>query len=162
MAGRRWRRCRTTLSRYPHSVVSEEWSFLARESTSAADGLGASETIYLSILDLVPTTPRETALRDHMIDGAERIAALRQLRENMSAEPVDPLFWFAALAGVDAGIGAHSVPAAVNMLLLSVYGAFTGIVMFIIFALSDPFSPPGLLDPIAMERLLKTEIGDGP
>lgn len=152
----------TALSRYTHSVVDEEWSVLAREGRLLPEAWAHRETIYLAVLDLVPQTPREHALRDHMLDGAEMIATIRQLRENMALEPINPLFWFAAVAGVALVSVPYFVfrPSAVNLLLLSIYGAFTGIVMFIIFALSDPFSPPGLLEPAAMQRLLQTEVGE--
>jgi hypothetical protein len=122
------------------------------------------ETVYLAMLDLVAQTPREEALRDHMLEDAQRIATVRQLRENMALNPINPLFWFAAVAGVALVSLPYFVfrPNMVNLTLLSVYGAFTGIVMFTIYALSDPFSPPGMLEPAAMQRLLQTEIGSGP
>ncbi len=41
------------------------------------------------------------------------------------------------------------------MTLLSVYGGFSGLVLFVIFAFSDPFSTPGKLEPVAFERLLE-------
>jgi hypothetical protein len=31
--------------------------------------------------------------------------------------------------------------------------------MLIIFAFSDPYAPPGALDPLPLQRLLETEIG---
>jgi hypothetical protein len=152
------------LTRYARTVVDEEWSLLAAEGRLLPEAWAHREAIYLGLLDLVPQTPREDALRDHMVEDAQSIATIRQLRENMALRPIDPLFWFAAVTGVALVSLPYFVfrPSLVNVALLSVYGAFTGIVMFVIFAMSDPFSPPALLEPAAMQRLLETEIGAGP
>lgn len=152
------------LSRYARMVAGEEWLDLEHDGKLSADGWSLRETVYLKLLELAPQSPREEALRDHMLQDVQMIATIRQLRESMALNPINPLFWFAATAGVALVSLPFFVfrPDAVNLLLLSVYGAFTGIVMFIIFALSDPFSPPGLVAPQAMQRLLQTEIGTGP
>jgi hypothetical protein len=152
------------LSRYAHVAAGEEWLVLAREDRLLSDAWSLRETVYLLVLDLAPQGTRGETLRDHMLKAIQRIAAIRQSRENMAKNPINPLFWFAAVAGVALVSMPYFVfrPNTVNLLLLSIYGAFTGIVMFIIYALSDPFSSPGLLEPAAMQRLLETEIGAGP
>jgi hypothetical protein len=152
------------LSRYARLVARDEWLVLEHEGRLSPDAWSLRETVYLTLLDLAPQGPRQQALRNHMIEDVQMIATVRQLRESMASNPINPLFWFAATAGVALVSLPFFVfrPNAVNLLLLSVYGAFTGIVMFIIYALSDPFSPPGLLEPEAMQQLLQTEIGAGP
>ncbi len=152
------------LSQYSHMAADEEWTVLSREDRLLPEPWKFWETVYLQVLDLTPQGPREEKLREHMLKDVQRVAAIRQLRENMAMNPINPLFWFAAVAGVALVAMPYFVfrPSAVNLLLLSIYGAFTGIVMFIIFALSDPFSPPGLFEPVALQRLLQTEVGAGP
>ena len=153
---------RTPLAKYVYLVASEEWSRLGSVDRLTAEGWDLFEEIYLGILDLNPTTPRQQSLRDHMLNKVHDIADMRVKRENMSNPAISGLFWFAAVAGV-ALVGGpyfYFAPTPLNLTVLSVYGVFTGIVLFITFALSDPFRPPGELAPVAFERLLAGEIGE--
>lgn len=152
------------LSRYARMVVDEEWPLLEFQDRLSPDAWDLREDAYLAVLDLVPGSPREEALRQHMLAGVQKIATLRQLRENMARDTINPLFWFAAVSGVALISLPYFVfrPSIVNLFLLSAYGAFTGIIMFIIYALSDPFSLPAQLEPEALQRLLETEIGGPP
>jgi hypothetical protein len=46
-----------------------------------------------------------------------------------------------------------------TLALLSLYGGYTGVIMYVIYAFSDPFSQPGALPPTAFTQLLLGEIG---
>tara|TARA_R110000764_G_scaffold58176_1_gene126545 strand:+ start:5196 stop:5510 length:315 start_codon:yes stop_codon:yes gene_type:complete len=46
-----------------------------------------------------------------------------------------------------------------HLALLSLYGGYTGVIMYVIYAFSDPFSQPGALPPTAFTQLLLGEIG---
>lgn len=152
---------REALSAYLHTVVETEWDILAREDPLSARGWELRETVYLALLDLTPETPRQVSLRTHMMSKIQLIAELRQERENTSLHDVSYLFWAAALVGVILVTIPYFIfsPSRLNLVLLSVYAGFSGFVMFVIFAFSDPFSEPGALPPTAFERLLETEIG---
>ncbi|MDW4549057.1 hypothetical protein R5H32_06815 [Defluviimonas sp. D31] len=151
------------LSKYVRVVVEEEWPLLAEADRLSAEGWRLREVVYQAALDLVPTNLREESLRYRMIDRAQVIAELRQERENSALDSPNSLFWVAALSGVLLVTLPYFIfaPTRLHLMLLSVYGGFSGIVMFIIFAFSDPFSAPGALPPVAFERLLETEIGGG-
>ncbi|MDN2564915.1 DUF4239 domain-containing protein [Aquibium sp. A9E412] len=151
----------SALSAYVRVVVDEEWDRLARDTHLAPEAWSLRETVYLAVLDLEPQTAREEALRNHMLAKIQKIAELRQKRENTALQAISSMFWFAAVAGVVLITLPYFIfpPSPLNLMLLSVYGAFTGIVMLFIYAFSDPFSPPGNLAPAAFERLLETEIG---
>ncbi len=152
---------RSALSKYVRVVTEDEWSRLALEDRLSPEGWALFEVVYIELLDLVPETPRQDALRDHMLEEIHLIADVRVKREYMAIHAISGLFWFAAIAGVVL-VGAPYftfAPNTLNLILLSVYGAFTGIILLIIYAFSDPFSPPGQLSPAAFERLLETEIG---
>lgn len=150
------------VSDYVRAVAGEEWRLLDAEEGLSSEAWRHRETIYLALLDLEPRTPRQEALREHMLTDVQMIAAVRQQRDNIH-HSIHPLFWFAAVAGLVLVALPYFVfrPAPVNIMLLSVYGAYTGLVMFLIYALSDPFSPPGLLRPAALELLL-VDIVAGP
>ena len=152
----------SSLSSYVRLVVDKEWRILAEGNELSAEGWALREKIYQAVLDLVPNNPRQEALRDHMINKVQLIAEFRQERENNANRTVNPLFWIAAIVGIVLITIPYFVfsPTRLHIVLLSVYGAFSGLVMFVIYAFSDPFSDPGALEPIPFERLLKTEIGE--
>lgn len=149
------------MSTYARIVVEQEWTSLALYHQLSSEGWRQREDVYQTLLDLVPQNPREEALREHMIERIQVIATLRQQRENMALFTMSELFWVAAFAGIILVAIPYFVfaPTVLNLVLLGVYGAFNGIVMLIIFAFSDPFAPPGALDPTAFIRLLETDIG---
>lgn len=153
----------TALSGYTRVVVEEEWDRLAREDLLSATAWKLREDVYQALLDLVPQTPRQESLRNHMIMKIQLIAEFRQERQNSALSEVNGLFWFAALAGIVLVTVPYFVfpPTKLHLALLSIYGAFTGIIMFITFAFSDPYSQPGRLEPVAFQALLRTEIGGG-
>ncbi len=149
------------LTRYTHLVVEEEWQELAADRALSAEGWQLREKIYLAVLDLEPRTAREEDLRTHMVHKAQLIAELRQERQNTALHEVNMLFWVAALSGLVLVTVPYFVfsPTRLHLMLLSVYGAFSGLVMYVIYAFSDPFEQPGALSPVAFQQLLRTEIG---
>ncbi len=153
----------TALSDYVRVVIDEEWQQLAENRKLSSKGWALREVVYQAVLDLTPETPRQEALRDHMLNKVQLIAEMRQQRENNALHTMSPLFWIAALAGIALIALPNLVfaPTRLHLVLLCVYGGFSGLVMFIIYALSDPFAAPATLQPAAFERLLETEIGTG-
>jgi len=154
---------RKALSSYVRIVVDEEWQSLAEDMTLSGEGWALREVVYQAVLDLTPRSPRQEALRAHMLTKVQLIAEMRQERENNALHAIHPLFWFAALAGIVLVTLPYFIfsPTRLNLALLSVYGGFSGLVMFIIFAFSNPFAAPGALEPAAFERLLETNVGTG-
>ncbi|MGI3184110.1 hypothetical protein [Nioella aestuarii] len=150
------------LSAYVRVVIEEEWALLADQQASSGQGWVLREQVYNALLDLTPDTPRQATLRDHMLYKIQLIAELRQERENTASHSISPLFWAASLIGIVLVTIPYFIfkPTKLHIALLSVYGGFTGLVMYTIFAFSDPFDDPGALRPVAFERLLETEIGD--
>ncbi|MBS0122926.1 DUF4239 domain-containing protein [Thetidibacter halocola] len=149
------------LSAYVREVIDEEWRALSEVRRLESEGWRLREVVYLGVLDLVPQTPRQEALRHHMLDKAQRIAEFRQDRENTALHRISPLFWTAALAGIVLVTVPYFIfaPSRLHVALLSVYGGFTGLIMYVIFAFSDPFGGPGALQPVAFERLAEQGIG---
>lgn len=151
------------LSAYVNHVTLVEWPHLTGGGGLTAAGWTTWDTVYLHVLDLAPQTPREVALRNHMIQRAQDIAALRQGRDNSAINPMNKVFWLAALSGVILVAAPYFIyaPTPLHLLLLSLYGAYSGGIMFLIYAFSDPYAEPGALPPVAFERLLDTAIGGG-
>ncbi len=107
------------------------------------------------MLDLTPSNPRQQSLRDHMLSSIHIISEQRVRREGLGRDGLSGWFWFAAVSGVVFTALAYYPfpPDRGNMLLLGAFGAFTGIVMFLIYAFSDPYARPGALEPGAFLRL---------
>jgi len=152
---------RTGLAQYVFHVIHEEWDLLGREDRVSPQAWREWESLHLVYLDLPVDTPRQQSLRAHMIENSQLIAHLRQDRENTAASAISPMFWASAVAGIVLIAGALFVfpPTRIDLILISIFGLYSGIIMFFIYAFSNPFSPPGALDPIAFEKLLDGDIG---
>lgn len=145
------------IKEYVQLVINDEWQLLAEERRLSWKAWEQREIIYNAILDLEPKSLRQTTIRDHMVSQIQRIAELRQARENNALNTLNILFWIPAIAGLFFVAIPYFVfsPTRLNMTLLTVYAGFSGIVLFVIYAFSDPFSTPNRLEPVAFERLLE-------
>lgn len=146
---------------YLRHVIDHEWDALSDSGKLTAQGWQYREEIYQTVLDLEPDTPRQMDLRSHMVQDAQKIAELRQKRENNAVRTLSGLFWFAAITGMICVAVPYFTfaPTPLHLALLSLYGGYTGVIMYVIFAFSDPFSQPGLLPPTAFTQLLAGEMG---
>ncbi|RDJ13813.1 DUF4239 domain-containing protein [Rhizobium grahamii] len=144
------------LFEYVQIVVDEEWQMLGRTGQLSPTAWNKWDNVYQRVLDLTPTNARQQSIREHMLTDVHSIAESRDKRENSGTDSISSIFWFAAVSGVVfMALGYYPYPPdARNLLLLSVLGAFTGIILFFIYAFSDPYNPPATLKPTAFERLL--------
>ncbi len=142
---------------YARIVKDEEWDLLAQERRLSSDAWVQREILYNAILDLEPETLRQTTIRDFMLVRIREVAEFRQARENSALNTLSVLFWIPAIAGLFLVAIPYFVfsPTRLNMSLITVYAGFSGLVLFVIYAFSDPFAHPNRLEPIAFERLLE-------
>lgn len=141
---------------YLREATGPEWASLASEDRLTQTGWNWREAIYIGLLDLAPETPRQETLRDKMLSDITEVAELRNKRENAARGGISPMFWAAAFAGliVISGLYFFHAPTPLNLALLSVFGAFNGGVMLIIYAFANPFANPGAISPTALTELL--------
>ena len=68
---------------------------------------------------------------------------------------VHGLFIFAAVAGIVIISFAYFPfpPTGVNLVLLTTFGVYTGLVIYFIIAFANPFSGAGYVEPVRLERL---------
>ena len=97
-----------------------------------------------------------------MLSRVHLISETRDKRENHAAGRVSGMFWFAAVAGVAFIALAYypHPPERYSLILLGIFGAYTGVIVFFIHAFANPFAEPGALDPGAFLRLL-SELSPG-
>ena len=138
------------------AVPAEEWASLGDSGDLSSEAWAHWDTAYNAILDLVPSSPRHTALRANMLENIHIIAKNRDLREHHAKSSLGSLFWAAALVGVLLlSIGYYPFPTnRDNLILLSVFAAYTGFILYTIFAMSNPYNDPAALEPVLFLQLL--------
>jgi len=146
---------RLAIKDYLAAVVDKEWPDLAREQRLSASAWAAWDAVYGHALDMKTDNARQEALRNHMLDSVHVISEQRVKRESNGQDSLSSLFWFAGVIGVVFTAIAYYpyAPESRSILLLSMYGGFVGLVLFLIYAFSNPYSPPGALPPGAFLRL---------
>jgi hypothetical protein len=151
---------RRDLAAYTEIVLGEEWDTLARHETLSGAAWGQWEKVYHAILDLDPTTLRQQDLRRIMLTSIREMSGLRRARENAAATGANALFVTAALVGVILTAISYFTfpPSRVNLLLLSIFGAYTGLVVFFIVAFANPYREPGAVEPVSLQRVLEAEL----
>ena len=149
------------LSQYVVVVVQEEWPRLAQRQGLSPKGWQLWEAAYDTVLDLEPSSERQRYLSGRLKDRAAAIAKLRQLREAPTVSHFSGLFWTPALLGLVLVAATFYVyrPTRTHIALLSLFGAYSGVILFFIFAFSNPYSNPGKLQPTAFIRLLEGDLG---
>ncbi|MBY8974378.1 DUF4239 domain-containing protein [Rhodobacteraceae bacterium NNCM2] len=147
-----------SLRRYLEVVVGDEWPGLHDTRGLHRAAWQEWNKVYLTVLDLTPANDRQTSLREHMLTQIHKIAEVRDLRKHHALTNMSGLFWFAAVAGVILVAAAYYTfpPTRDNLVLISIFGGYTGIILFTIFALSSPFGEPGALSPDTYADLLET------
>ncbi|WGH77255.1 bestrophin-like domain [Jannaschia ovalis] len=146
---------------YARTVAEVEWPALGEGYAPGGRGWAVWGAAYEAVLDLPAATPREVALRVHMLEAAHRIAEMRDRRAVHGLHGLAGLFWIAAVAGtvLIAATWFTFPPRRRNLMLMACFGAFTGLILFFIHAFSNPFAAPGALQPVAMERFLAAVAG---
>lgn len=153
---------RTSLQKYVALVVNEEWQSLSQDGELSPAAWKEWEKVYDIILDLETNTLRQEDLRRFMLSDIRTVAEMRDRRAGHGLKTVSNMFWFAAISGIFLVSLAYYcfTPTLHHVVLISIFAAFTGIILFFIFSFSDPFGAPGALQASAFERLLSNNFAD--
>jgi hypothetical protein len=144
-----------TMVAYTGEVIANEWPSLGDGDGLTAEAWLQWERAYAMALDLEPANARQVSLRDHMITQLHAIATARNLRDMDGNRSVVTLFWFAALTGVvliAVGYYSHR-PEPHNLVLMALFSAYTGVILFLIYGFANPYATPAALSPEPLERL---------
>ena len=147
---------RDALHSYLRIVPTAEWASLGTGGGLSPDAWAHWDAAYNAALNLEPTSARQTTLRANMLEKIHAIAENRDLREHHAKTSLGSLFWAAALVGVLLlSVGYYPFPPKRdNLILLSVFAAYTGFILFTIYAMSNPYSAPAVLEPVLFLELL--------
>ncbi|WVT73530.1 hypothetical protein QM996_18970 [Sinorhizobium chiapasense] len=143
------------IAAYAAEVIDGEWQLLADKGRLSSEAWVQWDRAYQQVLNLVPADKRQESLRSQMLERLHDISQSRTKRESNVADSIDSIFWFAALSGVIfIALAYYSFPPMRrNLLLLCLFGAYTGIILFLIYAFSNPYQPPAALAPGPLERV---------
>lgn len=149
------------LARYLDLVVREEWGALGRREGLSSDAWRTWDTVNERVLNLAPANDRERALASRMRDRMSSISKARSTRGATASSGFSGIFWAPALIGLALVAVPFYVyrPTRSHIALLSVFGFYSGVILFFIYAFSNPFAPPGRLEPEPFTHLLAGEIG---
>lgn len=146
-----------SLVEYLEVVTGEEWQRLGRTGDLSPIAWEKWDQAYRIVLELEPRTAGQTALHDHMISQMHAVGTARDQRARDGGSTILPFFWLAALSGVVLISGGYYVYPAErqNIVLMGLFNAYTGIILYMIYAFSNPFLPPAALQPEPLARLLR-------
>lgn len=147
---------RQELLGYVTLAASKGWDTLGGNGTLLASAWDAWGKVYFIALDLEPASGRQETLRESILSNIDLIAEKRDLREHHAKTGLGPLFWSAAVLGVALiAVGYFIYPPGRNtVILMSLYGGYTGFILFTIIAMSNPFSAPEMIDPLPFQSLV--------
>jgi len=150
---------RSQLATYVRAVLEQEWQASARPQGSREAGSAYNE-LDLGILNLKADTPPQQSLRNRLIMNMDALQDHRKARLALLHRGMQGLFWWMALAGFVIIVGCFLVfPAsALHTAILSIYGAYTGLALYFILALSHPYAGPAIIDTAPYEMVLDEEL----
>jgi hypothetical protein len=143
---------RRDLALYAGAVINNEWPLLAHRQLSG-DAWNQWQNVFEAILDLEPGNQRQKDLRAFMLKNMEDIARFRERRHIGSEGNVPPMFWVVAVAGFVVICLPYFVfePSPTNMMLLGIFAAYNGLVLYVIYATGSPFDSPVVVEPTAFK-----------
>ncbi|MCE8510883.1 hypothetical protein MB818_11720 [Ruegeria sp. 1NDH52C] len=153
---------RKDLAGYVRLVLEQEWDSLAEADILSPEAWAAWERAYVGALELEPATDRQNVLKGIVVDHLREVSGLRRLRENAAIANVQDLFMMAAVAGLvltSAGLFTHA-PNTHNIFLLSIFAAYTGLIVFFVVAFANPYHAPGMVMPTGFENLFMGELAE--
>lgn len=151
---------RVSLANYALVVLEKEWAMLAEGRQLSSAAWVHWDDAYEALLNFNPETVRQERLHAIMLDDVRELSELRDTRENAAQATASSLFLWAALAGVVL-IGATYftwAATALNLALIGAFSGFTGLILYMVVAFSNPFAAPGKATTVGFERFLTPEV----
>jgi len=150
---------RKDLAAYVASVLHNEWQPSVSLSGSR-EAARAYNKLDSSILNLNAETPQQESLRARMIANMDDLQDHRKARLSLLHRGLPGLFWWMALTGFAIIVGCFLVfpVTPVHIAILSVYGAYTGLALYFILALSHPYAGPAAIDTSAYTLVLNDDL----
>jgi hypothetical protein len=150
---------RSQLAAYVTAILQNEWQ-TAEGLRGSREARRAYNALDMGILNLKAETLQQQSLRARMIANMDELQDHRKARLSLAHRGLPSLFWWMALTGFAIVVGFFLVFPAnlVHIAILSVYGAYTGLALYFILALSHPYAGPAAIDTSPYEMVLEDEL----
>jgi len=148
---------------YTREVIDGEWPALEHEKLSER-AWEMYDRIYDGALNLEARTPRQETLRSNILLSLDRINDFRQGRLFASSTRLPALFWIIAVLGflIVASLFYVFEFTRLHAVLLAGYASYTGVILYFIFVMNNPFSGPPALPPAPLQLLYHDAMADTP
>lgn len=134
---------RERLVAYARAVVDDEWNTMAKRQPSALANK-AYEEIWETVYEIQPETERERAFYRESITRLNELAGIRRSRLLSSESTIPSLMWVLLIGGAVISIAFTFMFGTKNIwlhvLTVGSLAGLIGFVLFLILALSSPFS----------------------
>jgi hypothetical protein len=152
---------RAGLANYVRAVLRNEWQVNARP-TGSREVRQTYDALDIGILNLSAETPQRQSLRTRMISEMDDLQDQRKERLSLVHRELPRLFWWMALIGFGITVGFFFVfPATpMHVSILAIYGAYTGLALYFILALSHPYTGPAAIDASPYAMILQDELDE--
>lgn len=126
---------------YVHAVLRQDRTRLAKDPFGG-HAWDHYQRTSRALWDLRPMNEKQKELRAEMLADWDLVSELRQQLKAAVGYTVPAVFWLVAVTGFFAVVVPCYVyaPKLVNLATLSVYAAFNGMVMYVMFAIANPFT----------------------
>jgi hypothetical protein len=147
------------LAAYVSAVLQNEWHASA-SLRGSREARHAYNVLDMGILNLKAESPQQQSLRTRMIVNMDELQDHRTARLSLAHRGLPSLFWWMALTGFAIIVGFFLIFPAnlVHIAILSVYGAYTGLALYFILALSHPYTGPASIDTLPYQMVLEDEL----
>lgn len=154
---------RELVKRYTRDLIDTEWALLGDDRLSEQASALAFE-IKGRILDLDTADPRQERLQATMLSEVTKLADIRHDRFYDSRDRLPSMFWIMMFSGFAIICFLFVVYSFtwINLIIMSLFPFFFGVVSFMLFAFSDPFDSYLGVSPRPLEVFYNTVIDGKP
>jgi hypothetical protein len=150
---------KANLARYVQTVIEEEWTLL-RYGMLSDEAWRHYSKVNHAIINLAPSSPADIEIRKQCLEDWDDVSIFRRSRELAANHTVPMFFWIIAILGffcVSMPYYAFA-PSGVNILALTIFAVYNGLVFFFIVNISNPFAGPAPIDATVFQHLFSEDM----
>ena len=157
----RTREIRRAVAKYVETVIVEEWHLLSKLRLSPNAWKHYRE-VEIKLLHLAPQGLFQSDLRAQMIQDWDIVSRSRIARVSFAVYGVPAFLMGVCIAGFFFAVAPYFAfaPKAANLFLVSLHAFFNGLIIYLILAVANPFSPPARIEPAAFEMLMHRDMAN--
>lgn len=141
---------------YLHTIIAKDWPALRADGRLSDEGWVAWRAMLEASLDLAPAERRGQLLADKIQADIWRIEDLRQMRGYEAESRISMEFWLVSVVGlvlIATLLFVHQIKP-LHHAIMAMYSGFTGLTLFLIYDMSNPFRGAMIADTGPFEVVL--------